>query len=285
MPKAKLGLNGGLGNRMIQYIYGRALQAMTPGCQLCGYDIPPYKLVSPDCELEGRVLHIDNGHRHSLSTLSYVLAQGVYDSLQFRAYVQRLEYFPDRAACAAYFPTDFVVDRSHLGPGKLTINIRGAEVLGALHPDYNPAPVSFFEHVAQTTKLEPVIMGQLGDDPYSHEIRARFAGCVFLPHRSALEDFEIVRHSTHVAMSVSTFSWLAAWLSPSVETIHMPLLGLLNPRQRPDIDLAPTRDERYRFYEFPVARWAATPQQVHDLLAARAPFSSVTPAQVRAMMV
>ena len=36
------------------------------------------------------------------------------------------------------------------------------------------------------------------------------------------------------------------------------MLGFLNPKQRPDVNLLPTNDDRYHFYEFPVRRWTGS---------------------------
>ena len=52
-------------------------------------------------------------------------------------------------------------------------------------------------------------------------------------------------------MPISTFAWMAAWLS-NASTIFLPVYGLFNPNQFPDHDLLPLGDRRYRFYEFPI---------------------------------
>jgi hypothetical protein len=69
---------------------------------------------------------------------------------------------------------------------------------------------------------------------------------------------------------VSTFSWLAAWLSDA-EQIFMPLSGLLNPMQSTDVDLAPLNDPRYRFFLFPINYAAPVERynQVHKPLLGR----------------
>ena len=49
--------------------------------------------------------------------------------------------------------------------------------------------------------------------------------------------------------------------------MHLPVLGIFNPRQRPDVDLLPWSDKRYVFYDFPVRSWMATEEQVAQLTA------------------
>ena len=282
--RIKIGTNGNLGNKIFQYMYCRSLQDILPGSELGGYNLPEFDLVSGEFELGGRVLTIRDGNRHSMASIAYQLKQGIYDALLFDGYVQRLEYYPNRDVFAAFFRSNISVDRARLGPGNVTINVRGQEVLRATHPNYNPVPVSFFEHVANTTRLDPVIVGQLGDDAYSEEIRRRFSGCIFIPSRSPIEDFEIVRQSTNIALSVSTFSWTAAWLSNTAQTIHLPVSGFLHPHQAPDVDLLPTRDGRYRFYQFPIFRWQATKEQLDALISKEQNFRQITPAAARALI-
>jgi hypothetical protein len=82
--------------------------------------------------------------------------------------------------------------------------------------------------------------------------------------QGALADFDAIRLAEHIAVSVSTFSWLAAWFSQA-KSIHLPMLGILNPVQRPDIWMLPTQDARYHFHRFPIRRWAATSAQISEL--------------------
>lgn len=279
-----LGNNGNLGNKIFQYMYCRELQEFLPNARLFALNMPEFGMVSDPAVLEGNVLHIRDGHLHDMPALAKTLSHGPYDGMLFEGYVQRLEYYRNRQACASYFKAEVEVDKTHLGREKLTINVRGNEILGNIHKDYFPIPVAFMEHVANITKLDPVIMGQLGDDPYSDEIRRRFSGCVFLPSISAAEDFEIVRNSTNILASVSSFSWLASWFSDTAQSIHFPVRGLFNPLQRPDINLLPTRDGRYRFYGFPVAHWTAAPEQYNGLLAPEADFWPMSAHQARALI-
>ena len=104
-------------------------------------------------------------------------------------------------------------------------------------------------------------MGQIGANPLC---RARSPGlpeAQFIPSRGPIRDFEIIRRSRNVVVSVSTFSWLAAWLSDA-DRIFLPMTGFYNPAQFPEIDLLPLHDPRYRFYLFPVNY--AVPVEQHE---------------------
>jgi hypothetical protein len=83
-----------------------------------------------------------------------------------------------------------------------------------------------------------------------------------------MQDFDMIRQARHVLVSVSTFSWLAAWLGDA-ETIHLPLTGFFNPAHMRHINLAPVDDRRYRFYLFPFTEAVAEVEalKVHEKLA------------------
>src|SRR5262249_18772301 len=78
-------------------------------------------------------------------------------------------------------------------------------------------------------------------------LRRRFSGAKFLTRRSAIEDFTTIRQARHVVLSISSYSWLAAWLSEMAESIHMPIYGLFDPRNGQTF-LLPVDDTRWRFY-------------------------------------
>lgn len=258
----KLGKAGNMGNKIIQHMYCMNLSERVENSFLCGYNIKEMNMFGEDCPLEGRTLHVTGGHRHSLDQMAYYLNEGIYDSIYFEGFVQRLEYFSNRKKFLKIFPimngfhSDFVSDRY------IILNVRGREILGNLHPDYSPAPIDFLVKAVEASKREPIIMGQMGNDFYSDAIKENFPGCHIMEHRSIIEDFEILRHAQNVVLSVSTFSWVATWLSMVARNIYMPIYGLYNPHQRPDIDLLPVSDKRYHFYELPITKWNASQEQI-----------------------
>jgi hypothetical protein len=110
-----------------------------------------------------------------------------------------------------------------------------------------------------------------------------FPDAEFLPARPRMQDFETIRSSANVALSVSTFCWMAAWLSDSAQ-VFMPLSGLFNPFQDTGADLVPIDDLRYRFYLFPInyAVPLAEHEEVHQGL--RGLWRRVSPAMLRTML-
>jgi hypothetical protein len=133
----------------------------------------------------------------------------------------------------------------------LLISIRGGEVLEAPHPSYVLIPVSFYVQIVSETRLKPVFVGQLTPSPYLDELKAAFPSARYIDSQGVLADFQTIRKARNIVLSVSTFSWLAAWLSEA-EQVIMPLSGLFNPMQSTDIDLAPVSDPRFRFFLFPI---------------------------------
>ena len=94
-------------------------------------------------------------------------------------------------------------------------------------------------------------MGQTGHNAYTDRLRRMFPNAPFLETRGPVRDFETIRQSKNILVGVSTFVWLAAWLSEA-DNIHLAVSGLFNPMQSPVVDLLPFGDPRYRFHLFPL---------------------------------
>jgi hypothetical protein len=113
-------------------------------------------------------------------------------------------------------------------------------------------------------------MGQLENSPYMAALRKRFPAARFVASAGPAADFETIRRAHHIVPSISTFAWVAAWLSEA-EQIYLPVLGLFNPVQNRCVDLLPMWDPRFRFFQFPlhyaspVAKFAAAHQAVCGL--------------------
>lgn len=112
------------------------------------------------------------------------------------------------------------------------------------------------------TGLKPVFTGQTGPSFYADALRRSFPEARFLRGNSWLDDFQTTRNAHNIVVSVSSFVWLAAWLSQTARRIYVPQLGLLNPEQRPDVDLVPRHDERFIHERFPVEKYTASREQL-----------------------
>jgi len=266
-PVIRLRATGGLGNRMFECLFAHRLAAELPGARLAGSALGEWGLRLPDLPLPRPSLAIE-GHRPDLTRLRYLVAQGLVRGIETNCLACRMELLPPADTARALFaPRRPPV--AH-GEDTLLINVRAAEILGPRHKDYRPLPLAYYERLIAETGLRPVFMGQIGEDPYSAALRARFPAARFEESRGVMEDFATIRSARHLAIPVSTFSWLAAWLSEA-RTIHLPVIGFFHPRRRPEVNLLPVTDPRYRFHLFPEDAWTGTDEALGHAIAGAVP--------------
>ncbi|WP_426957726.1 hypothetical protein [Muricoccus radiodurans] len=270
-PVIRLNATGGLGNRMFECLFAHRLAAEIPGAVITGTPLPQWRLRFPDLRLPRPSLFLQ-GHRPDLLRVKALFRDGLLRGVETNSLACRMELLPALAAARALFSPPRI-EHLRFGADTLLINIRGAEILGPRHKDYRPLPFAYYTRLIDETGLQPVFMGQLGDDVHTTALRSRFRGATFEPSRGPMEDFAAIRTAPHVVLPVSTFSWLAAWLSESAETIHLPIIGFYHPRRRPEVDLIPLADPRYRFHLFPDDAWDGTEgalrQVIHGAQAGR----------------
>ena len=240
---------GNLANQMIQYMVALSLAARVGRCRLSHVHLPDWGIEHPYIVGDFPATEIVTAQTVPLDRLAEALRSGALDRVDLRTYGQRLENFLPAADYRTVFRTDRT-DIEGAGDGELLCNIRQGDILDGHHPDYVLVPPDFYADLVAETGLRPVFMGQLEPSPYMDTLRRRFPQARFLPSEGAVTDFERVRRSRHVVPSVSTFGWLAAWLSEA-ERIYLPVLGLLHPLQSHATSLLPFGDARYRFYLFP----------------------------------
>lgn len=254
---------GNLGNRMLQLMLLESLKRLAPQVRLGGISLPEWGITSARLLSEDRPALRLIGQHVDVPWLASLIRAGLIDKLEFAALGFRMAHYLPRHEYQHLFPRRPCPEVPGL-QSSLLINVRGAEILKDTHADYGPLPIDFYRQVIERTGLPPIFMGQLADDPYSAALRHAFPNARFTPSQGAEADFEIIRSARHIVASVSTFSWLAAWLSDA-NSIHLPLCGIFNPRQRPDIDLTALGDSRYRCYEFPVRHWVGSDAQFQAL--------------------
>jgi hypothetical protein len=210
------------------------------------------------------------GHMFDLDEVAHCLRSGMFDAIVIMAWGMRVEYHPHPAEYRAMFRSDVV--GQPVGDDEVLINIRAEDVESGWHAAYYPLPFDFYEAVIRAEGKRPVFIGQLQPSPYVDALQRRFPDARYLPLATPMEDFQTMRNAGCVVLSISSFSWLATWLSESVHTIHLPVAGLFDPRPGRQ-NLLPIGDERYRFWsvDFPsmkerpgmdAATWAAAPRKV-----------------------
>ena len=241
--------SGRMANRMFQLMLAHEIRNRAGVGQILGCHLPRSGLVSPLPEVAPEPYAVLVNHAFDLDHAAYLLRTGVLRSIVIQGWGMRLAYYKSPQPYRELFQSPV---RGHvLRDDELLIHVRAGDILDLHHPYYFPMPFSFYEEVIAATGLKPVFIGQLDDDPYSDALRRRFAGAKFLPRRSSVEDFTTIRQAPHILLSISSFSWLATWLSESVESVHMPIYGLFDPRIGQTF-LLPVDDRRWRFYEIDV---------------------------------
>lgn len=244
-----------MANRMLQYLVAHRLQMKSPSHRITNFAIEEWGMIGPRAAPGHRTVPKIDQPCFDIALVERLLAEGRLPRLMIRAVPCDIAALPPLTNARACFPAQPAATVNP-GAGDLAIHIRLGDILApGRHRDYGPLPIGFYRGLVEKTGLNPIFIGQIGEDWYSAALRAAFPGAAF--HcGSVLEDFEALRRARHVAPAVSTFSWMAAWLGEA-EAIHLPLSGHLNPRQCPMIDLLPTGDPRYRFYWFDPRPWNA----------------------------
>ncbi len=243
---------GQLANRMIQHMVALAIVARVPGARISRVHLPEWgideqafpTLPLPMERIEGNVAPIDD--------IAERMRTGKTGTAEITGYVQNMSNFLPPSAYRHVFVSNINVDG--FGPNELLISLRMLEILSGNFPPYVLIPISFYREVIEETGLEPVFFGQLSASPYLDELRATFPDAKFVNGSGVIRDFEAIRRSANILISVSTFAWCAAWLSEA-KRIIMPLTGLFNPVYAQidcrGLNLIPRNDPRYEFYLFP----------------------------------
>lgn len=256
---------GNLGNQMFQYLLALAFAARVPavirGHRMADWDLedgePPRR--------PNRVWVGVRRHQIPFDQIVELLRADRRVDLLITGVSCRIEYWEDQLAEARrVFPPDGTVTGG--GERELVINIRGNEILHGAHANYVPLPLSLYDELLASSGLEPVFVGQLGGNPYVDELRRRHPGARFLTHDDPLGDFQFVRASVNVVPAVSTYSWLAAWLSETACAVYLPVAGLFHPEARADVDLLPVGDPRYRMVQTRLHSWQGTEAELERLV-------------------
>ena len=262
-PALILRPHGRLGNHILQWITAQTLAAQVPGLSLHNFALPPWGLAAGGYRRRQPFLPALTAQDSDLNLAANLMRSGEMPLARLSAMVLQADVWGDPERFRRLLPLE---DRpvETAGPDEILLNVRAEEILKARHPDYGPIPVGFYHAVLRETGLRPVFMGQLGEDSYSQLLRRSFPKARFLPSQGVRGDFDAMRRARHLALSVSTFSWAAGWLSQA-ESVHVPVLGFFNPAQRPDIALLPRGESRFRCYGFAPRLWKASPEQIAEL--------------------
>lgn len=253
-------------NLMIIYMIANKIKEVVGNLVLSNFDMPYWnifhELVSEAAD--DRRFVVEDQHFLDIRAVERAVRFDGVTRIESHCYGQRMEYFPNKDFCRNIFRPTHKMGVS-FGPEYLVCPIRGAETLHMVHGDYVQIPLGFYAEVFQKTSLIPVFMGQLDKGVYTNALRQRFPEAIFFPSAGAINDFQTIRQSENILLSVSTFVWLASWLS-SAKLIIMPIAGIFNPLQFIGNDLIPYSELQYQFYKFPNYK-AVEPNELMESLA------------------
>ncbi len=253
----RLWFKGNPGNIAMMYMAALKLQRTLGFGKVINTSIPIFGIELEDRHLGG-LIGLHDTMRSNLASRGLMPFRAYRDIverssaafLSMEGFYQHVDNFPDPTEVDYEAIFKASAQPEHGQEDELVISIRGGDILGAVHRDYTMIPIEFYEFLIRRTGLKPLFFGQLGDNAYCDSLRRRFPDARFRAGSDPRFDFEFLRRSVHIVPSVSTFSWLAAWLSRA-ERIYLPLTGLLNPNQHKGSFLVPQEDPRYEFYLFP----------------------------------
>ena len=245
---------GNLANRLIQYLAALEIQIRVPGALLSNIRLPEIGIVVPWVEYDPArqdSLTLRDHEFLDIQRVALLVHRGAIRHLRLWNYCQRIENLPRVDVCRralAAMSRRAEADEPY-GDDFIVINIRAAEILqGVLH--YPLLPIDFYRDIIDRSRKRPIFMGQIDDSDYCIALKCAFPDAVFHTSQGVLHDFEMMRTCSHLVISISTFSWLAGWLS-TAKTVVLPMVGLFNRCFMFDTDLLPLDDPRYEFWSFP----------------------------------
>ncbi|WP_237954172.1 hypothetical protein [Acetobacter senegalensis] len=244
---------------MMMYLTAIKMQQHLGFGKICNVGIPLFDINIPDLDVTGQIGLHDRRETNArngglLPFLGYkkAIENSNAKFLSLEGFYQNINNFPPASSFdyQGHFP--FLEGSCECGgDDDIVINIRGGEILRAIHPHYTLLPIDFYEYIVNKTGKRPIFYGQLDASPYLDELKLRFPDALFVPSRGVAKDFDFIRRSQYIVPALSTFSWMAAWLSKA-KRIFFPVAGVFSPMQHPSSMLLPLNDLRYEFYLFPV---------------------------------
>jgi hypothetical protein len=245
---------GRLGNHMFQLMFARAVQQHARRrVVISGYDMPAWGLSAPaTAPLPAHTPRIGGHLLEARRVAAAIDALGIR-AVRMNNLCLRVSSLLEPSAYSDIFPLKGGRD---LPDDALVIHVRAGDIVKDVHPSYGPLPFSYYRALIRETGLRPFFVGEIFTEPYASALRAAFPTAEFVGGETVIDDFQTLRRARNLALSVSTFGWLAAYFSEA-QAIHVPVAGFLDPLDQPDKDTLILDDPRYRYRFIPAAIWAA----------------------------
>lgn len=245
---------GNTANRAMQYLVAKKMEETVSDVSIENIYLPEWGIdtrcekrsMSRSCSLGWNRYWID------VDGFADCLERRVINTLLLDAFCFNIDHFPKRETSREILRNLATGNEVIKGFGldEIVFNIRGGEVLEKVQKDYIVLPKEYYQMIINNSGLKPVFFGQIGDNAYSQYLKDAFPDARFVEGRGAIHDFEVIRQSANIGIAVSTFSWLAAWLSHA-QRIYMPIAGMYNPNQMKLQNFLPIGESCYQFVAMP----------------------------------
>jgi hypothetical protein len=241
-----------LATRMTDYMVALKFKEVVPNCRISNANIPEWGIYHPPIESLGPVAIVRRDQYIYLQEFARQMQSGQVRRIELSSCGLNMANFLAARSYHSVFVSPYHVPKGY-GSEYLVCPVTIGQAENGATLDYPITPVGFYREIVAMTGLIPIFIGQTQPNAYTHRLRAEFPNAFFRePQDNSISDFETIRHSKNVVVSVSTYYWLAAWLSPGVENIYLTVNGLFNRAQKPTVNMLPFGDTRYKFFLFPI---------------------------------
>lgn len=243
---------GNVANRILQLLVAKKIQQNTKNSVIKNISIPEFGFDQKDSSyfhnqacavgMEDIFYHLD------INGISRNIDNGNIDTFILGSFSFNIDSLPSRDFCKNFIKCDESI--KGFGDEFILINIRGGEVFHNVHGKYIVLPPEYYKKIIKDTGLKPVFYGQIEDNLYFDILKDNFPDALFISGRDPVYDFNVIRNSKNIAMCISTFSWLACYLS-NANKIYMPLGGIFSINQNYNQNLIPLNEKEYKFIMLP----------------------------------
>lgn len=243
---------GNVANRILQFLVAKKIQQNTKNSTIKNITIPEFGLDQRDSSyVHNQACAVgmeDIFYNLDVNGISKNIDNGNIDTFILGSFSFHIDSFPSRKFCKNLIKCDESIQG--FGDDVILINMRGGEVFHNVHGGYIVLPPEYYKHVIENSGLKPVFYGQIEENSYIKNLKEIFPDALFISGKDPVYDFNVIRNSKNIAMCVSTFSWLACYLS-NAKKIYMPLGGIFSICQNYNQNLVPLDEKEYEFIMLP----------------------------------
>jgi hypothetical protein len=255
----------GSGNQLFQLSFAHYLNQLIPDSQVYHFGIPELGIAAhpeyasiKSCEPTLRL----SGQDYGLGELDISALSKSTSIISTTALGMHIKYFAgSREFLRSLISNDLMRHESkekNFSSNNFICHIRGSDIWekfpmsipgkkfqmrlllrkNLIHPDYSGLPLSFYEEIANLSGKIPIFLVERASPKwYVNLIAERFGQNSIIFSGTVARDFHMMMNAPEVALGISTFSWMAAFLGEA-NIVHFPMKGLFDPASRGDLDLS-----------------------------------------------